>query len=76
MLLIKSFLIGVLELIGVLFICAYLNEGDKVRECFSCLKMMMQAPTHVVSFSQYFSLNVHYLNDSISIKTAAIKHNF
>ena len=29
MLFIKSFLIGVLELIGVLLIYAYINEGDK-----------------------------------------------
>ena len=32
-------------------ICIYLNEGDKVDKCNSCLKMMMQAHLHV-GFSQ------------------------
>ena len=26
---------------------AYLNERDKVHECYSCLKMMIQAYLHV-----------------------------
>ena len=34
---------------------AYLNERDKVRESYSCLKMMMQAHVHT-GFSLYFSL--------------------
>ena len=29
---------------------AYSNEGDKVRECYNCLKMMIQAYLHVVFF--------------------------
>ena len=28
-------------------IYAYLNEGDKDGECYSCLKMMIQAHLHV-----------------------------
>ena len=55
MILIKSLLTRVLYDCFKL-IYAYLNEGDKVRECYSCLKML--------GFLQYFSLNVHYyLND-------------
>ena len=38
MILIKSFLTGVLYDCFKL-IYAYLNEGDKVHECYSCLKM-------------------------------------
>ena len=43
---IKSFLTG------GLYDCfkpkyAYLNEGDNIRECYSCLKMMIQAHLHV-----------------------------
>ena len=60
----KSFLTRVLNDCFKL-IYAYLNEGDKVRECYSCLKMMIQAHVHVAIFSQYFSVNVHHLNDSI-----------
>ena len=57
--------------IRVLYDCfkliyAYLNEGDKIGERYSSLKMMIQAHLHVV-FSQYLSLNVHHLNDSIYI---------
>ena len=32
----------------------YLNEGDKVRECYSCLKMIVQAHLHVGFFSIFF----------------------
>ena len=28
-------------------IYAYLNEGDKVRECYGCLKMMIQTNLHI-----------------------------
>ena len=45
---------------------AYLNEEDNVCECYSCLKMVIQAHIHV-GFLKYFSLNVHHLNDSIYI---------
>ena len=52
MILIKSFLTRVLydcfKLINV-----YLNEGDKVRECYSCLKIVIQAQLYV-SFSTIF----------------------
>ena len=43
----------------------YLNEGDKVRECYSCLKMIVQAHLHVGFFSIFFIkralLNQFYL---------------
>ena len=45
-------------------IYAYLKERDKVPECYSCLKMIVQAHLHVVFF-QYFALNVHHLNETI-----------
>ena len=45
---------------------AYLNEGDKVCQCYSCLKMVIQAYLNV-GFLQYFSLNMHHLNDSVDI---------
>ena len=48
-------------------VCAYLNEEDKISECYSCLKMMIQAHLHVVVFLKYFLLNVHHLNDYIYI---------
>ena len=65
MILIKSFLTGVLY-DSFKLIYAYLNEADKVRECYNCLKMMMQANLHVrFFFLQYCLLNAHQLNDSI-----------
>ena len=33
----------------------YLNEGDKVCECYSCLKLTIQAHLHD-AFSQYFCM--------------------
>ena len=66
MILIKSFLTEV-SYDRFKLIYAYLNEREKVRECYSCLKMIIQAHLHVLFFSQYFSLNVHRLNDSIYI---------
>ena len=51
MILIKSFLAGVLYDCFKL-IYAYLM-GDKVRECYSCLKTMIQAQLHV-DFSVIF----------------------
>ena len=50
MILIKSFITGVLHDCSKL-IYAYLNEGNKIRECYSCLKMMMQAHLHVSFFT-------------------------
>ena len=59
--LIKSFITGVLyDYFSIhftlydFFICAYLNEGDKVRECYGCLKMMIQAQLHVGFFTILF----------------------
>ena len=51
--LIKSFLTGVLYDCFKL-IYAYLNEGDKVCECYSCLKMVIQAHLHVGFFTIFF----------------------
>ena len=63
MILIKSFFTGVLyDCFKLIYL--YLNEGDKVRECYSCLKIWAQLH---VDFSTFFSLNVHHLNDSIYI---------
>ena len=53
MILIKSFLTGVLYDCFKL-IYAYLNEGDKVRECYSCLKMIVQGHLHVGFFTILF----------------------
>ena len=64
MILIKSFLTWVLYDCFKL-IYAYLNEADKVRECYNCLKIMMQANLHVRFFLQYCLLNAHQLNGSI-----------
>ena len=32
----------------------YLNEGNKIRECCSCLEMMIQADLHVGFFKIFF----------------------
>ena len=50
MILIKPFLTSVLYDCFKL-VYAYLTEGDKVRKCYSCLKMMMQAYLHVGFFT-------------------------
>ena len=65
MILIKSFLTGVLY-DWFKLIYRYLNEGNKVRECFNCLKMMIQVHLHV-GFITYLSLNMYHLNKSIYI---------
>ena len=49
MILIKSFLTGV-AYDCFKIIHQYLNEGDKVLECYSCLKMMVQAYLQVCFF--------------------------
>ena len=49
MILTKSFLTGVLcDCFKLIYV--YLNEMNKVRECYSCSKMIVQEP---------FALNVH-----------------
>ena len=35
-------------------IYAYLNEGDKICVCYSCLKMVIQARLHVGFFAIFF----------------------
>ena len=53
MIFIKSFSTGVLyDCLKLIHL--YLNEGDKVRECYSCLKMMVQAHLHVGFFKIFF----------------------
>ena len=52
--LIKSFSPGVLYDYFKL-IYAYLYEGDKVHECCSCLKMMIQAYLDIVFFKIIFT---------------------
>ena len=50
---IKSFLIEVLhDHFKVLYF--YLNEGDKVRECYSCMKLMVEANLYVGFFTIIF----------------------
>ena len=63
--LIKSFVTGVL-CYSFKHTYACLNEGDKVYECYDCLKMAIQANLHVGFFTN-LSSNVHHLNDSIYI---------
>ena len=53
MILIKSFLTGVLYDCFKL-IYAYLNEGHKIREYYSCLKLIVQAHLHVGFFIIFF----------------------
>ena len=53
MILIKSFLPGVLYDCFKL-IYEYLNEGDMVRACYSCLKMIIEAHLHVGFFAIFF----------------------
>ena len=64
MILMKSFITGVLYDCFKL-IYAYLIERDKVRECYSCLKMMIQAHLHVGFITIFFikraSLKQFYL---------------
>ena len=53
MILMRSFLTRVLyDCFKVIY--AYLNHGDNVRECYSCLEMMMQAYLHVGFFTMFF----------------------
>ena len=49
MILIKPFITGVLYDYFKL-ICAHINEGDKIRECYSCVKMIVQAHLNVDFF--------------------------
>ena len=64
MILIKSFLTK------VLYDCikrthAYLNERDKVRECYSYLKMMIQAHLHDGFFTMFFiKPALHRINEA------------
>ena len=53
MILIKSFLTGV-SYDGFKLIYANFNDGDKVRECYSTLILMMQVHFHVGFFTKTF----------------------
>ena len=33
---------------------AYLNEADEARECYDCLKIMIQAHLHVAFFNNIY----------------------
>ena len=59
----KSFLTRVLNDCFKL-IHTYLNEGYNVCEFIAVWKWLCK-PIHMLVFSQYFPVNVHYLNDSI-----------
>ena len=64
MILIKSFTKGTLyDHFNLIYM--YLSEGDKIRECYSYLKLMIQARCF---FSQNILLNKFPLYDSIDIK--------
>ena len=51
MMLIKSLLTGILY-DSKLY--PYLNDVDKVRECYSCLKMIIKTHLHVGFFTRFF----------------------
>ena len=53
MILIKSFLTEV-SIGRFKLIYTYLNERDKIRECYSYLKRMIKAHVHVVFFTILF----------------------
>ena len=64
MILLKSFLTGILyDRFKLIYAC--LNEGDKFRKCYSCLKMIIQAHLHGGFFTIFFfkqpSLKQFYL---------------
>ena len=65
MVLIKPFLTGFFLHDCFKLIYTYLHEGDKVRECYTCLKMMIQAHLHVGILAIFFikraSLKQFYL---------------
>ena len=64
MILVKSFLTRVsYDCFKVMY--AYLNEGDKVRECYRYLKMIVQAPICMMFFFH-----------NIFIKRALLKKRF
>ena len=53
MILMKSFLTEVLY-DRFKLIYTYLNEENKVRECYSCFKMIIQVHLHVGFFTIFF----------------------
>ena len=58
-------------------IYVYLNEGDKFCECYSCLKLMIQAHLHVRFFTIFFincaSLKRFYLYIKLLQSSAIFK---
>ena len=67
MIVVRSFLARALyDCFKVIYM--YLNEADKVRHYYSCLKMMIEAHLNV-GFLQvtFFTLNVQHLHDSVYI---------
>ena len=57
MILIKSFLTGVsYDRFKLTYV--NLNEQDRVRECYNCLKLMIQAHLHVGFLTKFFIKHV------------------
>ena len=56
-------------------IYAYLKEGDKVCECYSCLKMVIQAHLHVGFFTIFYIKSASLKRFYLSLKLAG-KDNF
>ena len=74
MIFIKSFLTGVLyNCFQLIHSC--LNEGTKVRECYSRLNMRIQAHLDV-GFIIIFFIKRAPLKQFYLYETVAIKHNF
>ena len=53
MVLVKSFIAGALH-DRFKLIHLYLNKGDKIRECYSSFKVMIQAHLHIGLFKIFF----------------------
>ena len=56
-------------------LCGYMRKGEKVCECWAVWSWSYK-PIYMLVFSKYVLWNIFHLNDSIDIKTVAIKHNF
>ena len=64
---------------GVLCDCfklkyAYLNEGDKVCVCYSCLKLVKQAHLHVGFFAIFFIKRASHKRFYLYLKLLKIKY--
>ena len=75
MILIKSFLTGTLNDCFKL-IYTYLNEGDKVCECYSSLKMVIQTHLHVGFLTVFFTTRVSLKRFYLYLKLLQSSTNF